>query len=65
MILPVEISRLGNSIEHLKSTQDELRKYIDEEPEGDDDEEIEKAMKENEEVMCVISRFVCLNLSFD
>jgi hypothetical protein len=44
---------LENSIAHLQKTQDELKTYLSEEPEGDDGGELSEAMRENEGVMWV------------
>jgi hypothetical protein len=49
--LPAEIARLQNSLVHLKSTQEQLK----EANETDPDPEFEQAMKENEDVMQVLS----------
>ena len=46
-----EIARLQNSLSHLKSTQEQLKEANDECP----DPEFEQAIKENENVMCVLS----------
>ena len=42
----LEITRLQNSISHLKRTQEELKEYAD-------DEDIAQAIKENNETMSV------------
>lgn len=46
-----EITRLENSIIHLRSTQSQLLAYLEEEPSGDEDGEIKAAVTENEGVM--------------
>lgn len=43
-----EISRLDNSLQHLGRTQKELHDHLSENP---DDEEVSKAMLENQHVM--------------
>lgn len=43
-----EISRLDNSLQHLSRTQKELHDHLAENP---DDEEVSKAMLENQHVM--------------
>lgn len=47
--LTAEVSRLQNSLAHLKSTQEQLREANEEAP----DPEFEQAIQENEDVMCV------------
>lgn len=44
-----EISRLQNSLQHLKETQDLLRSHLQSEADPD----LQQALNENEEVMCV------------
>lgn len=46
-----EITRLQNSLQHLKQTQVTLQEYIDEEPSKDVDPEIRNALEENRTVM--------------
>ncbi|ORX38319.1 hypothetical protein BD324DRAFT_649694 [Kockovaella imperatae] len=50
-ILAAEIARLQNSIKHLQSTQEEIQTFISEDPENDDDGELSKALRENEDVI--------------
>ena len=45
-----EISRLQNSLQHLKETQDLLRSHLQSEADSD----LQQALSENEEVMCVL-----------
>jgi hypothetical protein len=47
-----EISRLENSLEHLRETQVLLQEHIVATG-GDTDDDINSALKENESVMCV------------
>ena len=42
--------RLENSLQHLKCTQKELSKYLEEHP---SDEEVDAALQENQQVMFV------------
>lgn len=51
----IEISRLQNSISHLQRTQEELRTFIAEELEADDDGELGRAVDENDMTMSVVS----------
>lgn len=46
-----EISRLQNSITHLLRTQDELRGFLQEEPDSDEDGELGRAVQENDITM--------------
>ncbi|KAG6890553.1 hypothetical protein C0992_000813 [Termitomyces sp. T32_za158] len=46
-----EISRLQNSLQHLKQTQTTLQEYIDEAHSQDVDPEITKALEENRTVI--------------
>ncbi|KAI0322511.1 hypothetical protein OF83DRAFT_1093694 [Amylostereum chailletii] len=46
-----EIARLQNSLQHLRKTQDEIRKFI--EADRDPDPELVEAKQENETVMFV------------
>ncbi len=50
-----EITRLQNSIAHLQRTQSELLHYLRGDDGEDEDDELGKAVKENEEVMCVLT----------
>ncbi|KIJ70036.1 hypothetical protein HYDPIDRAFT_104717 [Hydnomerulius pinastri MD-312] len=43
-----EIVRLQNSLSHLKRTQDELKEYVRELAPGEEDPDINQAIKENE-----------------
>jgi hypothetical protein len=51
-----EVSRLENSLRHLRNTQDELKGFLEAEPDGDEGGELVQAMNENEETMCVALR---------
>lgn len=46
-----EITRLQNSLAHLRSTQEQLREAHEESPDPD----FEQAIQENEDVMCVLT----------
>ena len=48
-----EVSRLQNSLSHLRKTQEELIGFIRDNPDGDDDGELGKAVEENDQVMFV------------
>lgn len=48
-----EVSRLENSLARLRETQLELSTHLKEDPEGDEDGELAKAMAENDETMSV------------
>ncbi|KAG6873759.1 hypothetical protein C0995_011578 [Termitomyces sp. Mi166 len=50
-VITEEITRLQNSLQHLKQTQTTLREYINEEPSHDVDPEITKALEENKTVI--------------
>ena len=45
------MSRLRNSITHLQATQSELRTFLEEDEDGDEDGEIGLAIDENEVTM--------------
>jgi hypothetical protein len=47
------VARLRNSISHLQSTQSELRSFLEEDEDGDEDGEIGLAIDENEVTMYV------------
>lgn len=49
----VEISRLRNSIDHLKATQMDLDDFLTSDDAEDDDGELRRAYDENVAVMCV------------
>lgn len=49
--LAAEVSRLRNSIQHLQSTQADLRAYLLAEPDKDEDGEVKAALRENTEVI--------------
>jgi hypothetical protein len=51
-----EIARLQNSLQHLRTTQETLRGYINSPQELPPDPEFTNALKENELVMSVIVR---------
>ena len=48
------MSRLRNSIIHLQATQSELRTFLEEDEDGDEDGEIGLAIDENEVTMWVL-----------
>ncbi|KAI9637651.1 uncharacterized protein MKK02DRAFT_43577 [Dioszegia hungarica] len=50
-MLVAEVGRLENSLTHLRETQAELASFLKEDPEGDADGELAKAMEENDEVI--------------
>ncbi|RDB22810.1 hypothetical protein Hypma_010086 [Hypsizygus marmoreus] len=50
-VITEEISRLQNSLQRLKETQDHLREYVEKEAPADVDPEITKALEENEDVI--------------
>jgi hypothetical protein len=58
--LLAEVSRLENSLRHLRNTQDELKGFLESDPDGDEGGEVAQAMNENEETMCVACLPACL-----